>query len=238
MNYAVDREMIVDAVLAGEGEPIWGSIIPPNTFGYAPDLADYYSFDPAKAEELLEEAGWTDTDGDGIRDKDGQPMIVTYVTYGPSWWSQAGEVIKANLLDVGIECELEVSPWADYKTVRQENMDLPDGEPGAMNIIGSTLWGLDIIDFYAYIEGIYNFNRYNNQQVRDLIQEALVTTDDAEREALYQEAQALVMEDAPWIAPCWISRAEGVRTNVQNFQHMNETACYGTLLWETYLDNN
>ncbi|MFO7664830.1 MAG: ABC transporter substrate-binding protein [Chloroflexota bacterium] len=111
MNYAVDREMIVDAVLAGEGEPIWGSIIPPGAFGYAPELADYYSYDPAKAAELLEEAGWTDTDGDGIRDRDGQPMIVTYVTYGPSWWSQAGEVIKANLLDVGIECELEVLPW-------------------------------------------------------------------------------------------------------------------------------
>lgn len=236
LNYAVDREMIVDAVLAGEGAPIWGSMIPEGRFGYAPELADYYSYDPAKAIELLAEAGWTDTDGDGTLDKDGQPIKLVFVTYGPSWWSQTGEIVQANLKAIGVETELEVLPWADYKEKRQANIDLPEGEPGTMNVIGSTIWGLDLVDYVNYVDGIYNFNRYDNPDVQALISEALATADDAEREEIYREAQALVMEDAPWIAPVWVSRGEAVRNNVKDFEHLNETACYGTLLWEAQLD--
>jgi peptide/nickel transport system substrate-binding protein len=239
INYAMDREMLVDAVLAGEGEPIWGSMLPPDRFGYAPDLDGYWSYDTDKALELLAEAGWTDTDGDGLLDKDGSPMELGFITYGPSWWSQAAEIFQANMRDIGVTVNLEVYPWADYKLMRDENLNLPEGEPGKTHIFGTTIWGLDISDYWNYVHstGFYNFARYRNQEVDALLEQALATPDDAEREALFQEAQRKVIEDVPFIASAWISRAEAVRTRVKNFSHNNETACYGSLIWESYLED-
>jgi peptide/nickel transport system substrate-binding protein len=237
INYAIDREMIVDAVVAREGEAIWGSIIPEGRFGYDPDLADYYSYDPAKALELFNEAGWIDTDGDGILDKDGEPILITLVTYGPSWWSQTAEVFQANLRDIGVVLEINVLPWAEFAVVREEIAVLPEGEPDKYNLIGSSLWGLDMTDFVRYINGDLNQNRYHNSELNELMYSAISTLDDNDREKMFQEAQAMVLDDAPWITTCWVSRAEAVRSNVNNFMHLNDTGCFGILLWEAYLDD-
>lgn len=234
LNYAVDREMIVDAALAGEGIACWGSVIPEGFFGYAPELANYYSYDPAKALDLLAEAGWADTDGDGKLDKDGQPMKIIFGTYGPSWWSQVGEIVKANIEAIGIEVDLQVTPWADYAEKRQKQANLPEGEQGFMNILGGTIWGVNMGDFLGYVRGGYH--RYYNTAAQELIEKAMASTDTAEAEKFFQEAQALVLDDAPWIAPAWIYRGEAVKTRVKGFEHMPETACYGMLMSTVWLD--
>jgi peptide/nickel transport system substrate-binding protein len=238
LNYAVDRKTIVDAVLAGEGAPIWGGIIPPGRFGYAKELEGYWSYDPKKAKALLAEAGWRDTKGDGkLYNKDGQPLKVTFVTYGPSWWSQVAEIVQQNFRDIGVICDLAVKPWAEYREIRQKNSELPDGKPGMMNIIGTTLWGLDLSDMPQYLmPGGYNFNRYNNPRVREALRQALATTDASKREALLRQVQVLMEEDAMEITPVWITRSEAVRTRVKNFSHLNQDGCFGTLMWESYLD--
>jgi len=178
LNFAVDRKTIVDAVLAGEGAPIWGGIIPPGRFGYAKELEGYYSYDPKKAKALLAETGWTESKGDGkLYNKEGQPMKLTFVTYGPSWWSQTAEIVQQNLRDIGVTVQLDVKPWAEYKEIRAKNSALPDDKPGMMSIIGATLWGLDLSDMPAYVlPGGYNFNRYNNPKVREALRDAFATT--------------------------------------------------------------
>lgn len=237
-NYAIDRKTIVDAVLAGEGAPIWGGIIPPGRFGYAKELEGYYSYDPKKAKALLAEAGWTETKGDGkLYNKEGHPLKVTFVTYGPSWWSQVAEIVQQNLRDIGVTVELDVKPWAEYREIRQKNSELPDDKPGTINMIGATLWGLDLSDMPSYImPGGYNFNRYNNPKAREALREALAATDDAKRAGFLRQVQALMVEDAMQITPVWVTRSEAVRTRVKNFAHLNQDGCFGTLIWESYLD--
>ncbi len=238
LNFAVNREMIVAAVLAGEGNPIWGGMIPPDRFGYNKDIANYYKYDPAKAKALLAEAGWKDTDGDGSLDKDGKPMVLSFTTYGPSWWSQVAEVIQANFKDIGVTTELDVHPWAEYKEIRAANAKLPEGTPGTVNIIGSSLWGLGLGDLPNYImAGGYNFNRYNNPEARKLLADALATTDGTKREAMIRQMEAVTLEDAPIITPCMVTRSEVVRKNVKNFYHLNQDGCYGALIWETWLES-
>lgn len=238
LNFAVNREMIVDAVLNGDGAPIWGGIVPPGRFGYAKELANHYSYDPEKAKAMLAEAGWTDSNSDGTLDKDGQPMHLTFMTYGPSWYSQVAEIVQANLRSIGIGCDLQVKPWPEYRAARAKILELPKGEKSDVNIIGATLWGLDLSDFPLYIGngGAFNFNRYNNPQAQQLLQQAFGTTDDAKREEMLRKVQAMMLEDAPDITPCWITRSEVVRTSVKGFHHLGQDGCYGTLLWETSLD--
>ena len=70
--YALDRESIVNDILLGYAEVAQGTQ-PVISYAYAPDrITTKYTYDPEKAQALLTEAGWTDTDGDGIVDKDGQ----------------------------------------------------------------------------------------------------------------------------------------------------------------------
>ncbi len=69
---ALDRDALVEAVLLGYAEVAHGTqpLLSP---AYAPErIEPAYDFDPGRARQLLAEAGWTDTDGDGVVDKDGQ----------------------------------------------------------------------------------------------------------------------------------------------------------------------
>jgi len=238
LNFAINREMVVEAALSGEGLPIWGGIVPPKHFGYAKELDGYYSFDPKKAKALLAEAGWKDTKGDGkLYNAAGQPLRITYLTYGPDWWSRVAEMVQANLTEIGATVELKVVPWAEFRPLRAKTAELPEGTPGDWNIIGATLWGLELSDFPVYVmPGGYNFNRYNNPKVRDLLREALGTIDDGKREDLLRQTQAAWIQDAPDITVAWINRSEIVRSRVKNFSHLNQDGCYGTLVSETYLD--
>lgn len=238
LNYAIDRERIAEIVLGGEATPIWGGVIPPGRFGHAPELAGYYSYDPEKAVELLAEAGWIDS-GNGQLSKDGEPLHLTFMTYGPSWWSQVAEVFQANLRDIGVEVELEIMPWAEYSAKRQANMDLPSGTEGFANILGTTIWGLDLADEMQFhiTGGWSNFTRFSNPELDEVFLEARATVDDAKREELFRQAQKLVLEEAKEITVAWISRAEVLSPKVKNFSHLDEEGCYGILIWEAYLSD-
>jgi peptide/nickel transport system substrate-binding protein len=239
LNFGVDRQMIVDSVLAGQAAPIWGGMIPEGRFGYNADIANTWSFDPEKAKSLLAEAGWTDTNGDGLVDKDGKPLTIKFATYGPDWWSQVGEVVQANLKDIGVTVDLTVEDWAKYKEMRAANKDVPAGQPGEYNIFGATIWGLDLADMMLYnvTGGAYNFGRNSNPDLDALYLKAASTTDDAERDKLLQQAQAIEVGEALDITPAWITRSEGARKTVKNFYHLNDEGCYGILLWQAYLDS-
>jgi peptide/nickel transport system substrate-binding protein len=89
LNYAMDKDLIVDAIYGGRAVPLPGPLSPFNNFVNT-DLSPY-PYDPDKALELLAEAGWADSDGDGILDKDGQPFAFTLDTI-EDWRPLAGGV--------------------------------------------------------------------------------------------------------------------------------------------------
>lgn len=79
-NYAIDRDALVKNILYNIyniGQPAKGFVTP--TLSEYTDLTGY-AYDPAKAKQLLAEAGWKDTDGDGILDKDGKPFKIVLIT--------------------------------------------------------------------------------------------------------------------------------------------------------------
>ena len=69
LYHGIDRERLIDETVNGQGIPA-DSLLLPENWAYNPNLPDY-SYDAARAGQLLDEAGWIDSDGDGVRDKDG-----------------------------------------------------------------------------------------------------------------------------------------------------------------------
>jgi peptide/nickel transport system substrate-binding protein len=105
LTMAIDRQGLVDAILAGYGEVATG---PVGAWHWAYDAVPSLPFAPDSARAALEAAGWVDSDGDGVREKDGKRFAFTmFATPGGSWRDIA-EVIKANLAAVGVDMSIEI----------------------------------------------------------------------------------------------------------------------------------
>jgi len=111
MSWAVDRKTIVDRLFFGVhkvcvgplGEGVWGRL---------DDLEKTFSFEPGKAKQLLDAAGWT-AGNDGIRAKGGQRLTLSLVTFG-SPWSEMSAVVQSQLRDIGMEVQVQAMARAAY----------------------------------------------------------------------------------------------------------------------------
>lgn len=184
LNYAVDRERISDLVLEGLWYPAKG-ILPPSMPGYNPNLQSY-SYDPDKAKQLMEEAGY----------KDG---FETTLQVNQDVRHQAiAEAVQAQVSELGIRMNIQVVDWG----VHLDTLDR--GEP-EMYRMG---WTVDYLDpdnflFVNLHSGNFgpkgNFSRYSNQEADSLMEEGRVETDPGKRMEIYQKAEQIVVGDAPWI---------------------------------------
>ena len=110
--YAIDRKAIIDGAMDGLGAPI-GSHLTPNDPGYV-DLTGMYPHDPAKAKALLKEAGVT------------TPLDLTLILPPPPYARQGGQIIAAELADVGINAKIQEVEWAQWLSgvYKDKNYDL------------------------------------------------------------------------------------------------------------------
>jgi len=103
--YAIDREEIISAAFNGEAY-LTCQYLPGGCIGYSTDTDTYacekYPYDPAKSNEILDGLGWLDTNGDGVREKDGAEMIYELMINTEPANQVAAEVIQGELADIGI----------------------------------------------------------------------------------------------------------------------------------------
>lgn len=103
INHAVDKQAIVDTVYFGLVEPAYGPLSAAFP-EYDPSLESLYPYDPELAGELLTEAGWVDSDGDGIRERDGETLAVTIVENKS--WNDWVYIMQGYLQEVGFDAEV------------------------------------------------------------------------------------------------------------------------------------
>ena len=216
LNYAVDKDLIVDAIYEGRAEPLPGPLSPYNNF--VNTSLEPYPYDPDQALTVLEEAGWTDSDDDGILDKDGQPFSFTMDTL--EQWRPLAEAVAGQLRDIGVDANVRF--W-DYSVVKPmllagERMSwLDDWGDSAFDPVGhfEAKW-------HGYVEGQPygrgNFSGYNNERVNELIKLGETTSDPAERQKIYDEAQEIIYNDAPAVFLILPEAAEGATAAVQNWE--------------------
>jgi peptide/nickel transport system substrate-binding protein len=194
--YAIDKNELVEGVLLGFGTPANGPFKPDmwvNNKNVAP-----YPFDPAKARQLLGQAGWVDKNKDGVLEKDGQKFVLTIMTnQGNKVREQTGLVIQSRLKDVGIEVKLRIVEWAAFL---KEYIDKRDFEA---IIMGWTIpLDPDLFDVFNSAKtkpGELNFVSYANEEVDRLIDQGRFTLDREERKQAYDRIQEIFFDEVPYV---------------------------------------
>jgi peptide/nickel transport system substrate-binding protein len=111
--HAIDKEEIIDVVLFGLGSPATGPYVP-NTWAYNPDVRKY-EYDLNRAKTLLREAGWEDTDNDGLLDRDGRPFEFSVLTnMGNRSRIKTATIIQYRLKKIGIKMNIRVLEWSTF----------------------------------------------------------------------------------------------------------------------------
>ncbi|MDL1896465.1 peptide ABC transporter substrate-binding protein, partial [Anaerolineae bacterium CFX7] len=196
--YGMDRQKLIDDILQGQGILGSGPILP-NSWAYDESIKKY-PYDPQRAADLLTQAGWQDTNDDGVRDKNGEPFAFSLVT-------NTDDPLRARIaqqladdwkkIGVAVDVELMPAPALVQEALRPRKFDavlfgvtqLPaDPDPYA-------LWHSTQTPDKS--EAGQNYSGWENPEADDLLQEARRTVDTAQRAELYRQFQMLFMQDVP-----------------------------------------
>ncbi|MCE5260320.1 MAG: ABC transporter substrate-binding protein [Chloroflexi bacterium] len=195
LMWALDRQQLVDDVLGGQGVVINSPILP-NTWAYADDLGGY-TYDPAKAKALLEQAGWVDENGDRILEKGDMTLEFTLTTNEDDPVRVALiHAIADQLAKVGIRVTPQTTSWETLvgEMLRKRRYDAVLG--GWQNLPADP-------DPYAYwhssqaTEDGLNFPNYINPEVDTLLEQGRSTLDLQQRITLYRRFQEIFIDEVP-----------------------------------------
>lgn len=192
MIYAVDQETIVQTGFYGL-VPAAHSVISPSTWAFNAEANELYRYDPEKAKALLEESGWVDTNGDGIREKDGVNLHLEYTAL-PAYEEAFMELLAFYLGEVGFEVniiKLDDAGIIDYGAKGLHsmlNMSWISRDPSVLSYVYDS----------ANIDGGNDsaYTRFRNDRLDEILRNAPMELDAEKRNAMYQEAQMIIMENA------------------------------------------
>ena len=198
--YAIDRESLIRDLLLGQAKTSH-SILPEESWAYTPGKT--YSFDPAAAKKLLDEAGFRDPDGDGPRMRFNS-QIVFKVSAASAAARNYANVIYNYLKAVGIPVLIET---AEFNTlldeIRRGNYQIGYGQ-----WVGGNQDPVFYKDLFHSAEiptetrPGRNRSRYSNKELDAILEEAIRTSDRERLKELYGRTQEIVSRDAP-ILPLW-----------------------------------
>jgi dipeptide transport system substrate-binding protein len=206
LNMAIDKQAIIDVVFQGSGQ-IAKNPIPPTMWSYNDAIVDD-PYDPDAAKKLLEEAGQA-----GLSMKIWAMPVQR--PYNPNARRMA-ELMQADMAKIGVTVEIVSYEWGEYLE-RAKALD----RDGAV-LLGWTGDNGDPDNFLAVLLGCdavggSNRAQWCNEDFDALIQKAKVTSDVAERTKLYEDAQVIFKEQAPWATIAHSVVFTPMRKSVQNY---------------------
>jgi len=206
LNMATNKEAILEAVYQGAGA-VAKNPIPPTMWSYNDNVVDY-AYDPLEAKALLSEAGFPN----GF-ETDIWAMPVQR-PYNPNARRMA-EMMQEDWAKIGVTANIVSYEWAEYleRTKKGEHQTAMLGWTGDNGDPDNFLYVLLGCD-----SGGGNIASWCNQEFQGLIEEAKVTADIAVRTSLYEEAQVIFKEDAPWITVAHSVVFEPMRKEVTGYK--------------------
>lgn len=209
INYAINKEAIVKAIYAGLGK-VAKNPIPPTMWSYNNNIKDY-EYNPQKAKELLKEAG---LENGFETDLWAMPVPRPYNPNG----RKVAEAMQADLAKVGIKVKIVSYDWSTYlnKIKMGEHQMCLMGWTGDNGDPDNFLFTL--LSKAAAVKPAQNFSFWKNDEFNSLVEQAKVTTDIAKRTALYEKAQVVFHDDAPWVTIANSIVVEPMLQNVNGFK--------------------
>lgn len=216
LNYAIDKDLIVEAIYGGRAEVLAGPLSPFNNYAN-PNLSPY-PYDPEMALSLLAEVGWTDSDGDGILDRDGEPFAFTIDTLES--WRPLAEGLSSLYREIGIDAAVrfwEYSVLLDHLRACERQSFLDDWGDSAFDPVGhwEAKWH-SVNTGTPYGRG--NFSCYSNARVDELTLAGEVEISVDVRREIYYEAQQIVYDEAPAVFLVLPAVIEASSARIQNWE--------------------
>lgn len=191
LNYAVNKEALAKVAFAGYAVPSDGVV--PQGVDYAVKTGPW-SYDPAKARQLLKEAGYPN----GFQ-------TTLWSAYNNSTAQKTIQFVQQQLAQVGVKAQVQPLE-AGQRVERVESAPNPDTAPVRMYYVGwssstgETNWALSpLLASQSFPPKMVNTSYYKNDEVDADLAKALLTTDRAKKSAFYTDAQQRIWKDAPWI---------------------------------------
>jgi len=216
--HSIDRAAMVSTVYQGKGRPGRGPLAGA-VWGSAAEILQQYEYDPARARQLLAEAGYPNG------------FSLTIATPEAANSRDTAEIMQNFLSQVGINAEVRVFETAAYiaMTIRGEH-DV--GMHGWVTSTGDPDYGLNILHSRAH-GSAGNRTFYSNPEVDRLLDAGRMETNPARREQLYHDAQRIIHSEAPWVYVQEDEVTVGIRSNVRGFKaSSNEVHPLATVYFE------
>jgi peptide/nickel transport system substrate-binding protein len=236
---ATDRFTIVEDLLDPTINPVNVSFWD-NTPGYETKTLEPYPYDPDQANQLLDEAGWVDSNGDGTRDKDGVELVLRYITNDRELRKNVQAVVQQQWSLVGIGAEPvnyssdvfwngynDEGPQAQGVYDIAEYSSAPSGPPDPE---ASVNWYCDQISSADNPDGA-NWQGVCDEELEALLQEQAVTADLAQRQALYEEIATRMYDEVYYIGMWKDPDLWSIHQDLQNVRLSGPTPFYNSHEW-------
>lgn len=192
MTMMVDRKKIIEKLYYGLAEIVTG-----DAYVFGPDYDKNIipiPYDPAGAVSLIEESGWVDHDGDGIRDKDGVPFKFTFMTSGSKASERLTNILREELKKIGIEMEITKFEWAVFgKNLNDRAFDATMlGWTGGIEYDPYQVWHSSQVDKGS------NFIGFKNAEADKIIEETRREFDPKIRSEMYKKFHQILHDDQPY----------------------------------------
>ena len=209
----IDKEGFVAVLLDGHGVPGHGAF--PDGFStFGGEHVTTEEYDPEGAKAILEEAGWVDSDGDGIREKDGNRLVIRWLTY-PSRQELPllAESVQATLKEIGMEVDINctasrrefLADMTSFDIYASALVTAPSGDPQYF-FTTSCLPGMS-----------YNFGAYENEHVNEMMKQMATEFDTEKRGELAIELQQAILDDNAYIFCSFLQMNMISKINVSNY---------------------
>jgi peptide/nickel transport system substrate-binding protein len=213
LAHGFDKARLTGTILGGHVQPAW-QLLPPVSWAYNPSVV-HHAYDPAKANALLDEAGWK-PGADGVRAKDGRRLSfeiiniageqerIQVLSFIQQQWKQIGVEAKIRAVDVGTMWG-KMLPKRTFEMGYSYSGRLPDPDMSTHYLSPE-------------LKPSTNFAGYSNAEVDRLLLAASATVDRAKRKAAYQKVQEIVADDAVYLFVYWLNNTTVLNKRVQGYK--------------------
>ncbi|MEE1411186.1 MAG: ABC transporter substrate-binding protein [Bulleidia sp.] len=242
LMYALDRKSFLKAEYGSDDLVSLGMApISPVSWAYpGNDALNAYDYDLDKAAKMLDDAGWKDTDGDGIRDKDGTPLHLNWLVYTDSTWpGTLSSMAYDSWHKIGVDLEIT---QMDFNTVSSMTMDPEPGEKDfdiytmgfSLSADPDPTGGL--YDADAYVAGGFNASGFCDERSQELIAEGLAEFDQEKRAEIYKEWAIRQNELVPTAIIAYRSEIWGIADRVHGLDDLNSYQDFTSFISDVTLD--
>ena len=242
LMYALDRKSFLKAEYGSDDLVSLGMApISPVSWAYpGNDALNAYDYDLDKAAKMLDDAGWKDTDGDGIRDKDGTPLHLNWLVYTDSTWpGTLSSMAYDSWHKIGVDLEIT---QMDFNTVSSMTMDAEPGEKDfdiytmgfSLSADPDPTGGL--YDADAYVAGGFNASGFRDEKSQELIAEGLAEFDQDKRAEIYKEWAIRQNELVPTAIIAYRSEIWGIADRVHGLDDLNSYQDFTSFISDVTLD--